>query len=251
MRKLTAYEINQLNKYNIDPFSLDMSEPGEKPVEYITGFAEFYGRDFIVNESTLIPRIETERMIDLALDFIPPLFKREIEGGYSFIDIGTGSGAIGITFAKELEKRGIKYNAVLTDKSKQALGTAKLNIKNLKAHSTKLIASNLLKNVKRTTYNVLFANLPYIPTSRISDLSSSVKDYEPVQALDGGEDGLDLIRKLIYSAAEYLEKNGVMILEVDDTHTKEFTEEFVGWNIEIFNDLNGKNRFWVCRLNSR
>ncbi|MCA9381407.1 peptide chain release factor N(5)-glutamine methyltransferase [Candidatus Dojkabacteria bacterium] len=242
MRKLSAYEINQLNKHEIDPYSLDLDSIGDKPVEYITGFAEFYGRDFIVNENTLIPRIETERIIDLA-------FENLSEGKVNFIDIGTGSGAIGITFAKELEKREIDYSGILSDNSEESLAVAKQNVEKLKAYGLQLTASNLLRNVEHTTYNVILANLPYIPTSRIPNLTSSVKDFEPISALDGGEDGLDLIRKLIYSASAYLDKNGVIILEVDDTHTHKFAEEFIGWDIEIFTDLNGKNRFWVCRLN--
>ncbi|MCA9386627.1 peptide chain release factor N(5)-glutamine methyltransferase [Candidatus Dojkabacteria bacterium] len=243
MRKLSAYEINQLNKHNIDPYFLDLNSIDNKPVEYITGFAEFYGRDFIVNENTLIPRIETERIIDLAFENLP-------EGKVDFIDVGTGSGAIGITFAKELERKRIEYRGILSDSLDEALNIARSNIKKLKAYSLEPVTSNLFTSVSKQKFNTIFANLPYIPTSRISTLASSVKDFEPVSALDGGEDGLDLIRKLIYSTSEYLEKDGVLILEVDDTHTHKFSEEFIGWEIEIFTDLNGKNRFWVCKINS-
>src|SRR5690606_18981440 len=97
-------------------------------------------------------------------------------------------------------------------------------------------------------FDVIFANLPYIPTDRIHKLPVSVRGYEPLSALDGGVDGLEFIRKLLNSAKKYLNKGGVIILEVDDTHTIRHTKEFEKeWNIEVKNDYNGKNRFWIAR----
>jgi release factor glutamine methyltransferase len=242
-RKFSAYEINHLNKFGVDPYSLNLSEIKEKPVEYITGFSEFYGRIFKVNENTLIPRIETERMVDIALDYVSSNNLTDI----AFIDIGTGSGAIGITLAKELEKRSIKYSATLTDLSEKALAIAKENASSSQLN-LELIQSDLFKNLKLSTYNLILANLPYIPSARISNLQSSVKDYEPVTALDGGTDGLDIIRRFFDQMPKFLDQNGIVILEVDDTHNVKQAEEFsYGFEIEIFKDLNEKNRFWLVK----
>ena len=116
-RKFTALEINHLLKFGVDPFNLNLNKIKEMPVEYITGFSEFYGRVFEVNNKVLIPRIETERLIDLALNFVRLKKLTKVK----FCDVGTGSGVIGITFAKELEKRNIFFKATLSDISEDAL----------------------------------------------------------------------------------------------------------------------------------
>ncbi len=244
-RKLTAYEINHLNKFGVDPYSLDLNEIKEKPVEYITGFSEFYGRTFIVNNYTLIPRIETERIIDIALEFIKSNGTEKV----NFLDLGTGSGVIGITLAKELEKRNIKYSGTLSDFSEKALSIAEENIKTHKV-LLKTAQSDLFKNIQHESYDIILSNLPYVPSSRIPTLNSSVKDYEPLIALDGGEDGLSVIRKFINQMPSFLDKNGVAILEVDDTHDSKLASEFsFGFDIEVFKDINNKNRFWIVRRN--
>ncbi len=248
-RKFSAYEINHLNRFGIDPYSLDIEEIKEKPVEYITGFSEFYGRVFKVNEHTLIPRIETERIIDIALNSLPPFSKGGKEGGLSFVDIGTGSGAIGITLAKELEKRNIMYSGTLKDISAEALKVTSENINNHNLNLD-LLKSDLFESLelKANSLQLILANLPYIPSSRINKLQDSVKDYEPLSALDGGEDGLDLIRKFFEELPRFIDKQGVAILEVDDTHDLKKAEEFSNnLEIKILKDLNEKNRFWVVR----
>jgi len=263
-RKLKPREINHLQKHGIDPFDIN----DNRPVEYITGFAEFFGRDFIVNDDVLIPRPETERIIDIALNHIDRKIKchaepveastfsssKQTHYFINFADVGCGNGAIGITFAKEFEKRNIDYSGILSDVSEKALQVAKSNIEAGRpflpagrSRRLQLIQSNLLSNYPKShKFDIIFANLPYIPSSRVHNLDSSVKDFEPHLALDGGEDGLTLIRQLLHQAKSYLKNYGIIILEVDDTHTdaSAFGNDY---EIEILKDENKKNRFWILK----
>jgi release factor glutamine methyltransferase len=263
MRKFTAQEINHLQKAGKDPFKLDMNKIGEKPVEYITGSAEFYNRIFKVNKNTLIPRIETEGLIDIAL--------KELRGKSNFrekkivfADIATGSGAIGITFGLELRKLGCEFNGYLSDISSKALEVCSDNVELLfmtkqkrefvkqieydvvGESKIKIFKSDLLESyLPSIRLDFILANLPYIPNNRLEKLDSSVRDYEPHLALDGGEGGIDLIMRLLVQANTKL--------KVDDSHnqkllnSKKFAEDREYWDIQILRDLNDKIRYWVCR----
>lgn len=254
MRQFIPYEINHLIKFGFDPFEVSKTADEYIPVEYITEKAEFYGNIFEVNKNTLIPRIETEQLINIGLELVD---KKNIV----FTDIGTGSGAIAISFAKQLLENSQSFEGYLSDSSDSAILIAKKNIDTLfsplhqncftnkiKNSQLKIIKSDLLEHYpKNKLFNIIFANLPYIPSSRINKLNSSVKDYEPLAALDGGMDGLNLIRKLLSKAEKYLTKDGYLLLEVDDTHDEKKSEEFKDkWKIEVRRDLNEKIRFWIC-----
>jgi release factor glutamine methyltransferase len=244
-RKFNAYEINHLRKFGVDHFSIGMDSIGSKPVEYITGHVEFCGLDFIVNKNVLIPRIETERIIDIAFENIKKIKdKKRIK----FCDVGTGSGCIGLSFAKKLDSKRIQYEGILSDKSEEVLECTKMNHESIGFNGRiEIIRSDLFSNYPRAQkFDVILANLPYVPTKRVKDLDSSVKNYEPILALDGGDDGLMHIRKLIDQVQGRLEEGGFVLLEVDDTHTHKVAQEFeFGWEIEVFTDINDKNRFWL------
>ena len=112
----------------------------------------------------------------------------------------------------------------------------------------KTFRSDLLSDISAQKFDLILANLPYIPSSRIAKLDPSVRDYEPHLALDGGEDGLKFIRKLSDQAPYYLNLNGTLLLEVDDTHDEKVAEDFSGnWDIEIRSDQNHKIRYWICK----
>lgn len=254
MRRLTPYETNHLIKFGLDPFKIDESVDKSIPVEYITGKAEFNDQIFNVNNKVLIPRVETEELIKIALDKIK-------NNKIDFADVGTGSGAIGISFALKLLEKQIPFDGYLSDISEKALEVTKLNVdeifepKHLNCFTNqiensklKVIKSDLLNDYPQgKKFDIIFANLPYIPTERINQLNSSVKDYEPKIALDGGADGLDLIRKLLSQAKTKIKENGLILLEVDDTHDEGKTKEYNSqWEIEIKTDLNNKIRFWIC-----
>lgn len=245
-RSLSARETNHLLKYGIDPFSKEVQDSGDKPVEYISGFAKFRGLEFYVTINTLIPRIETETLIDIAIDHV----KNVNQDSYSYIDIGTGSGAIGISFALELQSLGKKYSGLLSDLSERALGVALENIKKHAPLNLSTAQSNLLEKIPAQKFDVIFANLPYIPSDRMDKLQNSVKDFEPHLALDGGDDGLVLIKRLLNSISDFMYHKSMLLLEVDDVHNANITKEVIPDNLtyEVLPDLNGKNRFWIVQL---
>ena len=158
------------------------------PLSYITKNREFFGIDFFVNEHVLIPRQESELLVEKVISFC----KKQKKTKFTIADIGTGSGALAISIAKNLSN----VNLIAIDISDKALQIAKKNAKNINV-STKIsfLRSNLLENLK-TPVNVIVANLPYISTGEMHTLSLEVKK-EPTIALLGGEDGTDLITKLI------------------------------------------------------
>lgn len=264
-RKLNSFEMNLLIKKGIDPFSLEIEKLGDMPVEYFINEAEFFGREFYVDSNVLIPRVETEFLIKYALEYIEKNKLSKI----NFLDVGTGSGCIGITFAIELFRRKIKFNAELLDISDEALKVAFKNAKNhffdraykdsekelviydgsnISIKKSDLVGGSVLDNV-----DIIFANLPYIPTERIDDLSDSVRNYEPILALDGGIDGFSAIDKLITMILAREIKSALVLFEVDDTHDESFLSKKTALsrlNIKILNDENGKNRYWIWDLAS-
>lgn len=264
-RKFTPYEYTQLNKHGFDPISLSETIDINIPIEYITGKVEFRGTEYEVNNNVLIPRVETEEIIDIAINLIAEKIKNQKL--ITFCDIGTGSGVIGISFAKELLKKRIHFHGYLTDKSKSAIKVAQRNARRIfdlavpiresdddfrvtipleKYDYLTIVQADLLTNIQIPKCDLIISNLPYIPSSRISNLDLSVKNFEPINALDGGEDGLEIIRKLITQAQLKLKKGGALVLEVDDTHTN--AEEFMNlWNIQIMKDSLGNTRFWIMQ----
>jgi len=213
-RVLTPLEVNHLKKHG---FSDTDPGLGEKPVEYLTGQAEFCGLDFLVNESTLIPRLESEKIVRLAEQFIAihDLTHPTIA------DVGTGSGCLGLSLAVSLQSKQIPYTIYLSDISPQALEVAKNNASRLLPSTVNLFfeQSNLLENFPKIEFDIVLANLPYIPSKNISTLDASVKDFEPLLALDGGPQGTSLINQLIKTLPIFLSDLGLAIIEIDDSHT--------------------------------
>ncbi len=239
VRLLTPVEKNHLLRFGFDPAKI--INFGEKPVEYITGFARFIDQDLVVDQNVLIPRVETEELVEKIVDIYCDDKKLK------FLEVGTGSGAIGLTIFRKLRAKGFDVEAQLTDVSEQALLVAGKNlarlIKKQDQAKIKLTQADLLEGVENLTqFDFCVANLPYIPTQRINQLASSVKDFEPVLALDGGVDGLRVIGKLI-TQLEAKKFNGKLFLEVDDTHDdKKLTNLTSGFET-VWPDQFGKNRF--------
>ena len=174
-----------------------------EPVAYIIGKKEFWSQDFVVNQTTLVPRPETELLIYKVIDF----FKNK---RINILDIGTGSGCILLSILKELvHSRGIGI-----DISTRAIKTAQINSKNLNLfHQSKFKVFDISKfNVGK--YDLIVSNPPYIPTKDIKNLSEDIINYEPLVALNGGLDGLDLIKKVIYKSNSLLKKNGLLAIEI-------------------------------------
>ena len=174
-----------------------------EPVAYIIGKKEFWSQDFAVNQATLVPRPETELLIYKVVDF----FKNK---RINVLDIGTGSGCILLSILKELDfSRGVGI-----DISTKAIKTAQINSKNLNLfHQSKFKVFDISKfNVGK--YDLIVSNPPYIPARDIKNLSKDIINYEPLIALNGGLDGLDLIKKVMYKSNSLLKKNGLLAIEI-------------------------------------
>ena len=192
------------------------------PLQYLLGKANFYGKDFLVDKRVLIPRFDTEILVEQALKEIG---EREAR----VLDMCTGSGAVAITID-------LNSNAqvVASDISKDALEVAKRNNDELFASVT-FIESDLFENVE-SKYDLIVVNPPYIPSSDVLTLDKEVKDYEPHLALDGGVDGLDIYRKIANEYKNYLNENGVLMLEIG-IGQKDAIEELFG-AVEFIKDYN-------------
>lgn len=262
-RHLSIYERNQLLKYSLK--ESELLSKGDLPVEYLTGFVNFKNLEVKVNQKVLIPRVETEELVDLVVEFASTFHEN-----ISYLEVGTGSGAISLAFLHELqqqvsliENKIVLAKAVVSDVSSDALALAKENFCRLfeKAdftHAT-FIESDLLAaipaaDVPTQKFQIIVANLPYIPSAEIDKLDESVKNYEPLLALDGGSTGFVLIEKLLSQivARDFLAKNGKIFLEVHESHTKTFVEKIFSeisqqFEIEEIQDQFGRQRFLVLK----
>ena len=172
------------------------------PLAYIFGKTNFYGYDLEVNENVLIPRLDTEILIEKVKNDI---ISRKDK--VSVLDIGTGSGAIAIVLKKETDA-----DVTAVDFSNGALEVAKNNAKKNDAE-IKFIHSNVFENVEGK-FDFIVSNPPYIETEVVKGLESEVVDHEPIMALDGGEDGLDFYRQIISEAPKYLNAGGKLYFEI-------------------------------------
>ena len=174
-----------------------------EPVAYITGKKEFWNDIYLVNHGTLIPRPETELLIYKIVNF----FKHK---KINVLDIGTGSGCILLSILKELNfARGIGI-----DVSSKAIKIAEVNSKNLKLSNRSKFKVVNLDKFNLGKYDLIVSNPPYIPSIDIKNLSKDIINYEPLTALNGGSDGLDLIKKVIYKSNYLLKRNGILALEI-------------------------------------
>ena len=224
-------EIDEKNPIFID--GLNRLENGE-PINYITGTKEFMGLEFIVNNSTLIPRADTEVLVETVL---------ELTAGKSakILDIGCGSGCIGISLAH--------YNKNLTvteiDVSQAALDTAKKNAeRNNVSDKITFLNMDILKDFPSDEYDILVSNPPYIKSDVIPTLEKNVREYEPITALDGGDDGLIFYKRIIEN--EKIKSNGHIAFEIgfdqgnDVVKLLENSGKFT--EISLIKDLAGNDR---------
>ncbi len=202
------------------------------PMQYILGKCEFMGLNFKVNENTLIPRGDTEILVETAINFIK---ERKYK---SVIDIGTGSGAIAVSIAKYTD---VEVTAV--DISNDALAVAKENAEENNV-DIKFINSDIFKNINER-YDLIVSNPPYIEKDVIKTLEPDVRDYEPLLALDGGSDGLDFYKRIINEFSNYININGSIIFEIGYNQGKavsEFLSAYSFEKISIEKDLAGLDR---------
>ncbi len=205
------------------------------PLPYVLGWWEFYGRKFRLTPDVLIPRPETEGLIEHGLRFLD-----EKPGRSRMIDVGTGSGCIATSMALERSR----LRVIATDKSLPAIRLARENALVHKVHDRiEWLQSDLLEGIG-AVFDLILANLPYIPTARLVDLP--VAETEPRDALDGGEKGLDLIRRLIQALPDRLSDQGMALLEIDESHgdevTKMASQILPSAEVRLLPDLAGLDR---------
>lgn len=226
-----------------------------EPVAYLVGSKEFYGLQFTVDQRVLIPRPETELLVDTVLDHIDaradnlPVGQR-----LTVADIGTGSGAIAVSVAVNAPA----VDVYATDVSHDALEIARLNIKGLdKRCQVSLLQGDLLdplaNKVDLQRVDIIVANLPYITIGDYDELQRDVRDYEPQLALTAGPEGLDSIERLLKQAPEYVKPNGVILLEIgaeQGAAVVEMAQQLIpqASSVSLRQDYNGRDRIVMIAL---
>ncbi len=204
------------------------------PLQYIINKQNFYGLDFYVDESVLIPRYDTENIVDRIVKDCKE------NKCLSVLDLCTGSGCIAVC----LKKNGFEkvYAADISDK---ALAVAKHNAK-LNNADIIFLQSDLYENFpKEIRFDIIVSNPPYISTDKIAELEMQVKDFEPKLALDGGKDGLDFYKKILKLSKDFINKSGRLYLEIGYDQAKEVVDlakKEGYYNIQIIKDLSGRDR---------
>ena len=213
------------------------------PLAQILGRQSFYGLDFFVNEDVLIPRADTECLVDLVLEDYAELAKQG-EKTYAekrILDLCTGSGCIGISVAKHLPYQEL----LLVDLSEKALAMAKKNAEKHLGENVTLLQSDLLTGVQGKKFSLLLSNPPYIVSRVIPGLDREVSEYEPKMALDGGEDGLVFYRRIAREAKAVLLPGARLYLEIGYDQGESVKDIFKkeGYEaVEVFPDLAGNPR---------
>lgn len=216
------------------------------PLQYIIGKQEFMGLDFKVKEGVLIPRPDTEVLVESIIEIVDKGYFNEKET-INIADIGTGSGAITLSLAHFI-KNSFVYSV---DISKEALEVANENAKNLSlGGQVKFLNGNILEALYdeklENSIDILVSNPPYIPSKVIEDLQIEVSTYEPKLALDGGEDGLDFYRNIIEHSSELIRQNGLIAFEIGHDQAEDIRELLIQSEsfkeIEVITDLSGLDR---------
>lgn len=218
----------------------------EKPKQYQQGWTEFYKLKFLITEDTLIPRPETELLVDEVLKLAKEI-KEKYNKVPTIIDIGTGSGNIAISISKNIEA-----GIVATDISDQALEVAKKNARFHKTGNNLVIIQNDLYEKFTVAPDIIVTNLPYIPTARLLHIDPMVTDWEPRIALDGGEDGFELYRKLFTQIEQNSLNPKYLIGEIDYTQVElvksEVKRRFPNAAVVVKNDLAGMLRYFIIQF---
>ncbi|PYS88601.1 MAG: peptide chain release factor N(5)-glutamine methyltransferase [Acidobacteria bacterium] len=213
-----------------------------EPFQYISGVQEFYGHEFKVTPDVLIPRPETEILVEAAIG--------ELKGNAEtkFCEIGVGSGCISISILKAVPSA----IAVAVDLSKGAIDVAKANAeKHDVLRRLNLLESDIFSSINDADFDLIVSNPPYIPMPDIETLQKEVREFEPRMALDGGRDGLDTVRKIINEAPNYLRSKGRLLVEIGWDQAESVNELFqspIWHDVRFHNDLQGIPRVVDARL---
>jgi len=215
-----------------------------RPVQYCVGSEEFYGRSFIVDESVLIPRPETEELVLGTINRMNKIFENQ---NLKLADIGTGSGAIALSMKLECPE----LTVVATDLSEAALSTARKNAQRLAA-DIDFRLGDLTKPLSGEKFDIVLSNPPYIAFDEAKEMSNTVLEHEPHSALFAEEDGLILYRKLAEQLPPLMNKPALIGLEIGYTQGEQvaqfFKNSFPQATVSIEKDINGKPRMIFCEI---
>ncbi len=231
---LKKHEINRFNSYLL-------RRQLNEPIAYILGFKYFWKYKFVINNSVLIPRPDTELIIEECLKYLPNDKSKKI------LDVGTGSGCIVVSLLKERSK----CKATAVDISRKAINVAKTNAK-LHQLENKINFINIdIDKYKSNNYDLIVSNPPYVSSIEFKRLDNDIKFHEPILALSGGSDGFRDLRKVIVKSKKLLKINGKLVLEIGHKQKNQCTKILYenGFYInKISKDLSGKDR---CIVSSR
>lgn len=186
-----------------------------EPLQYITGSQEFMSLDFLVTPGVLIPRQDTEILVEAVIQAV------KNKENTTILDIGTGSGCIAISLAHFIKN----CSVTAVDISKDALEVAQKNALRCGVEDRiTFIESDLLSNISKCEFDVIVSNPPYIPAQEVETLESQVKDFEPRTALDGGKDGMDFYRRITKDAGSFLKSDGLLAFEVGFNQSRQVAE---------------------------
>lgn len=227
--KVVNEEIEKTFKYRVDELQKG------RPIQYIIGNVNFCGNQLEINENVLIPRFETEQLVVNTIEKIKELWPNQ---AIDLIDLGTGSGAIGLSIKKRLPQ----VNITLLDISDKALEIAQKNATNLNINA-KFIQNDMLENIN-DKYDVIISNPPYIKTNE--EIEDIVKNNEPHLALYAGEDGLDCYEKILSHIKYNLKEKYLIAFEIGDTQKQDLynlAEKYlINYNIECIKDFSNRDR---------
>ncbi len=234
-KNLTKHQLSYFNE-------LIKQRSKKKPIAYLTGKKEFWKYQFYVTKDVLIPRPDTELVVEKVLEFT----KNKLS--LNFLEIGVGSGCIILSILKERKN----YYGTGIDISKESLKICKINSDNLRVFNRLKLFKSDIDNFRYGKYDLIISNPPYIKNFDLKYLDKDVINYEPRTALNGGLDGLSEIKKVINNSAKLIKKNGILVLEIgfDQTEKTRGILRKKGFFVkEVFKDLAKNNRCIVSIKN--
>lgn len=237
----SEYELSENESENFQ--KILTRRANREPLQYIRGTQEFFGLDFIVTPDVLIPRPETELLVESAIEILK---KKE---NPRFCEIGTGSGCISISILHEVKNA----TAIGADISEKALEMTKLNAeKTSVADRLNLVKSDVFENIENDKFDLIVSNPPYISIGDFENLQKEVKNFEPQTALTDNKNGLSIIEKIISDAPEFLKSDCFLLMEIGFDQSIDVEKMFdlqIWRSVEFLRDLQGIQRTVKARLN--
>jgi release factor glutamine methyltransferase len=238
-----SLEISEDASRQID--SLAARRANREPLQYIIGHVDFYGLRINVGKGVLIPRPETELLVEEAIKILRSRITHYALC-ITILDLCTGSGCIALAIAKHFPNADV-YGV---DRSDTAIQYATLNATENNVKNVHFIKGDLFEPVGEMAFDCIISNPPYIKTGDIQELQKEIKNYEPVDALDGGEDGLDFYRSIFKNAPNFLKENGIIILEMGYNQADDVEKIAMNAglkNVTFIKDYSGIKRIFIGR----